>query len=153
MKTAYLSVLIPAHNEEETIEHVLRRVVELGSILKEVIVVDDGSTDRTATIVDLVAVQQSLVRLFRLPRNQGKTAAIRRCLKRLPEKSSLFRMPTSNMTPPKSLPVIEPILLGQADVVYGSRFLVRRRARTLYSPTILPTSSSHSFLTSLRIGI
>jgi cellulose synthase/poly-beta-1,6-N-acetylglucosamine synthase-like glycosyltransferase len=50
MESPYLSVLIPAYNEEGTIELVLRRVLELGSILKEVVLVDDGSTDRTATV-------------------------------------------------------------------------------------------------------
>jgi glycosyltransferase involved in cell wall biosynthesis len=123
---------MPAYNEEETIEFVLRRVLELGPVLKEVIVVDDGSTDRTATIVERLALQEPLVRFFRLPRNQGKTAAIRRALEEATGAIIIFQDADLEYDPREIPAVIEPILLGQADVVYGSRFLVRKAARVLY---------------------
>jgi glycosyltransferase involved in cell wall biosynthesis len=127
-----LSVLIPAYNEAETIELVLQRVFELGSILKEVIVVDDGSTDCTATIVEGVAKHEHLVRFFRMPRNQGKTAAIRRALTEATGEIIIIQDADLEYDPHEIPDVIDPILRGQADVVYGSRFLVRKAARTLY---------------------
>jgi glycosyltransferase involved in cell wall biosynthesis len=132
METRYLSVLIPAFNEEETIELVLRRVLELGSALKEVVVVDDGSTDRTATIAEAFAAQEPLVRFFRLPRNQGKTAAIREALDRATGEIIIIQDADLEYDPREIPDVVAPILGGQADVVYGSRFLVRKAARVLY---------------------
>jgi glycosyltransferase involved in cell wall biosynthesis len=132
MESARLSVLIPAYNEEETIELVLGRVLELGAIVKEVIVVDDGSTDRTAAVVERVAAEEPLVRFFRLPRNRGKTAAIRHALERATGEIVIIQDADLEYDPREIPAVIEPILAGQADVVYGSRFLVRKAARVLY---------------------
>jgi glycosyltransferase involved in cell wall biosynthesis len=132
MSSACLSVLIPAYNEEKTIELVLRRVLELGAILKEVIVVDDGSTDGTAAIVERLAGQYSLLRFYRQPRNRGKTAAIRRALEEASGEIIIIQDADLEYDPREIPAVIEPILLGQADVVYGSRFLVRKAARVLY---------------------
>src|SRR5688572_18002811 len=75
-----LSVLIPAFNEERSIVPVLRNVVALGPILKEVIVVDDGSKDRTPELVQEFSAREPIVRLLRQPKNAGKTAAIQRAL-------------------------------------------------------------------------
>lgn len=132
MTSPCLSVLIPAYNEEETIEHVLRRVLELGPLLKEVVVVDDGSTDRTASIAERVAAEEPLVRFFRLPRNQGKTAAIREALAHATGDVIIIQDADLEYDPREIPAVIEPILEGQADVVYGSRFLIRKAARVLY---------------------
>jgi glycosyltransferase involved in cell wall biosynthesis len=132
METGRLSVLIPAYNEEETIELVLRRVLELGEIVKEVIVVDDGSVDGTAAVVERVAAAEPLVRFFRLPKNQGKTAAIRHALECATGDILIIQDADLEYDPREIPAVIEPILAGQADVVYGSRFLVRKAARVLY---------------------
>ena len=66
-----LSVLIPVYNEEKTVRVVIQRVRELGAVLKEIVVVDDGSTDRTAKVMRSVAADEPLVRFFQLPENQG----------------------------------------------------------------------------------
>ena len=132
METGRLSVLIPAYNEAETIELVLRRVLELGEIVKEVIVVDDGSVDGTAAVVERVAAAEPLVRFFRLPKNQGKTAAIRHALECATGDILIIQDADLEYDPREIPAVIEPILAGQADVVYGSRFLVRKAARVLY---------------------
>jgi glycosyltransferase involved in cell wall biosynthesis len=132
METARLSVLMPAFNEEETIELVLRRVLELGAIVKEIIVVDDGSTDGTAAVVERVAAGEPLVRFFRQPRNQGKTAAIRRALEQATGQIIIIQDADLEYDPGEIPAVVEPILSGRADVVYGSRFLVRKAARVLY---------------------
>lgn len=132
MKTPCLSVLIPAFNEEVTIEVVLRRVLELGSILKEVVIVDDGSTDETARIIESLTVEQPLLRFFRFQRNRGKTAAIREALEKATGEIIIIQDADLEYDPSEIPTVIAPILEGQADVVYGSRFLVRKAARVLY---------------------
>ena len=73
-----LSVLIPVFNEGRTIRTVIEKVRSQSVPLKEIIVVDDGSTDDTAQIVRQVADEDPLVRFLQNGRNMGKTAAIRR---------------------------------------------------------------------------
>ena len=75
-----LSVLVPVYNEERTISEILDRVLSLGSIVKEIVVVDDGSKDRTAEIVKAKAESEPKIRFHPMPKNQGKTAAIRQAL-------------------------------------------------------------------------
>ncbi len=132
MESACLTVLVPAYNEERTIETVLRRVLKLGSILKEVVIVDDGSSDGTAQVVEALAAENPLLRFFRLPRNQGKTAAIRQALEKATGDIIIIQDADLEYDPLEIPTVIAPILGGQADVVYGSRFLVRKAARVLY---------------------
>jgi glycosyltransferase involved in cell wall biosynthesis len=123
---------MPVYNEEETVQTVLRRVLDLGAVLKEIIVVDDGSTDRTAERVEQLAAEEPLVHFFRLERNQGKTAAIRHALGQAGGEILIIQDADLEYDPSEIPEVIAPILAGQADVVYGSRFLVRRAARVLY---------------------
>ncbi len=125
-----LSILIPVYNEERTIVDVLRRVLALGAIVHEVIVVDDGSTDGTAA--SLETIKDLRVRVFRQPRNSGKTAAIRRALAEATGAVVIVQDADLEYDPAEIPDVIAPILNGQADVVYGSRFLVRRATRVLY---------------------
>jgi glycosyltransferase involved in cell wall biosynthesis len=127
-----LSVLVPVYNEEATIAAVLERVLALGPVLKEVVVVDDGSKDRTAAEVEALAVRDPRVRFFRAPRNQGKTAAIRRALAEASGEIIIVQDADFEYDPAEIPVVIDPILTDHADVVYGSRFLVRRAARVLY---------------------
>jgi glycosyltransferase involved in cell wall biosynthesis len=125
-------VLIPVFNEEKTVAVVMQRVLALGGLLKEVVVVDDGSTDATAQVVEGLAKQEALVRFFRLPRNQGKTAAIRHALAQATGDVLIIQDADLEYDPAEIPDVVGPILQGQADVVYGSRFLVRKAARVLY---------------------
>jgi glycosyltransferase involved in cell wall biosynthesis len=127
-----LSVLIPVFNEEKTIAAVLDRVLALGSCLKEVVVVDDGSQDGTARVVEGVAGRQPLVRFHRLDCNLGKTAAIRHALSQASGEIIIIQDADLEYDPTEIPEVIAPIVSGHADVVYGSRFLVRRTARVLY---------------------
>jgi glycosyltransferase involved in cell wall biosynthesis len=130
--SASLSVLVPVYNEETTIQTVLRRVLDLGGLLREVIVVDDGSTDGTAQRVKEIAGAEPLVRFFKLERNQGKTAAVRHALAQAEGKIVIIQDADLEYDPAEIPEVIAPIVDGVADVVYGSRFLVRRAARVLY---------------------
>lgn len=127
-----LSVLVPAFDEERTVEHVLRRVLEVVPRLLEVVVVDDGSTDGTVEIVRRVGKEDPRVRLVEMGRNQGKTAAVRRGLDEIRGEVVVIQDADLEYDPAEIREVVEPILRDRADVVYGSRFLVRRAARVLY---------------------
>jgi glycosyltransferase involved in cell wall biosynthesis len=129
---AKLSVLMPVYNEAATVQTVLRRVLDLGDLLKEVVVVDDGSTDGTAERVEELAREEAQIRFFRRERNDGKTAAIRHALAQAEGEIIIIQDADLEYDPSEIPEVIAPILAGQADVVYGSRFLVRRAARVLY---------------------
>ncbi len=127
-----LSVLMPAYNEERTIETVLRRVLALAVNLKEIVVVDDGSTDRTPQILEKLAGEDSRIRFLRMDRNRGKTAAIARAIREASGDILIVQDADLEYDPAEIPDVIAPILQGQADVVYGSRFMVRKAARVLY---------------------
>lgn len=128
-----LSVLIPAYNEEKTIAKVLNRVLALKCNWSlEIIVVDDGSTDRTADIVDSYAMTETNITLVRLSRNQGKTAAIRRALETATGDIFIIQDADLEYDPAEIPAIIAPIINGHADVVFGSRFLVRKAARVFY---------------------
>lgn len=127
-----VSVLMPAYNEERTIGEVLGKVLRLPIGLKEVVVVDDGSQDRTAAIVERIAAEDGRVRLVRLDRNRGKTAAIARAIEEAGGELILIQDADLEYDPAEIPELIAPIVEGKADVVYGSRFMVRRAARVLY---------------------
>ncbi len=127
-----LSVLMPAYNEESTIQSVLQRVLALEVNLKEIVVVDDGSTDQTAEIVQRLAAEDGRVRFLQMDRNRGKTAAIARALQEAVGDILIIQDADLEYDPREIPDVIAPIVEGQADVVYGSRFMVRKAARVLY---------------------
>ncbi len=127
-----LSVLIPVYNEEKTIAVVVEKVLALGAMVKEVVVVDDGSVDGTAAVVETLANQHPRVRFFRLEKNQGKTAAIRRALSEATGEVIIVQDADLEYDPAEIPDVVAPIFSGDADVVYGSRFLVRRASRVIY---------------------
>lgn len=129
---APLSVLVPAYGEARTIEGVLREVLALGDLVHEVVVVDDGSTDGTADVARRVAADDPRVRVIVFERNQGKTAAVRRAIQEATGEILIVQDADREYDPAEIPDVVEPILAGQADVVYGSRFLVRRAARVLF---------------------
>ena len=127
--TPLLSVLVPAYNEGQTVEAVLRRILALEGIELEIVLVDDGSQDDTAAIAERVAAEDSRVRVFHQPKNRGKTAAIRRAVEEARGDVLIVQDADLEYDPAEIPFVIQPILEGNADVVYGSRFLVRRAAR------------------------
>jgi glycosyltransferase involved in cell wall biosynthesis len=126
---ASLSVIIPVFNEESTIKIIVKKVSRLRN-LKEVIVVDDGSSDSTSERVEKLALPK--VRLIRQKRNAGKTAAVRRGLQEVSGDITIFQDADLEYDPDEIEDVIRPIRENKADVVYGSRFLVKRATRVLY---------------------
>jgi len=126
-----LSVVIPAYNEEATLADVVRKVLKLEHLL-EVVVVDDCSSDRTGALARELAAGDARVRVTRHERNRGKTEALKTGFAQTTGEIVIVQDADLEYDPVEIPEVIRPILRGQADVVYGSRFLVRRAARVLY---------------------
>jgi glycosyltransferase involved in cell wall biosynthesis len=127
-----LSVIVPAYNEERTIGEMLPTLVKAIPAIHEIIVVDDGSTDHTADKVKQFQTTVPSVKLICLERNQGKTAALKAGFAASTGEIVIVQDADLEYDPQDIPSVIEPILSGRADVVYGSRFLVRRAARVLF---------------------
>jgi glycosyltransferase involved in cell wall biosynthesis len=109
-----VSFLIPAYNEETTIGEVLERIAALG-LDAQVVVVDDGSTDRTADVAEshgAIVIRQA---------NAGKGAAIRAAIAVIDGDIAVIQDADMEYDPAEVPELIEPIVRGVADVVYGSR--------------------------------
>src|SRR5882672_5902232 len=126
-----LSVIMPVYNEAETLNTMIRRVLKDIPHDLELIVIDDGSTDGSGAIADACAQADPRVRVLH-QKNSGKTAALRRGFEISRGAIVIVQDADAEYDPSEIDPVIQPILNGHADVVYGSRFLVRRAARVLY---------------------
>jgi glycosyltransferase involved in cell wall biosynthesis len=119
-----LSVVMPVFNERTTVEAIIRRVVAV-PLRIELIVVDDGSTDGSGAILDRLQEELSFT-LFHQP-NGGKGAAVRRGFAAVTGDIVIIQDADLEYFPEEYPGLIDPIRRGQADVVYGSRFLTRHR--------------------------
>ena len=126
-----LSVVIPVYNEAGTLGEVIRKVLAIPHLL-EVVVVDDCSTDGTAEVARAIAEQDPRVRVTSHQRNSGKTEALKTGFALTTGEIVIVQDADLEYDPTEIPGVIQPILDGHADVVFGSRFLVRRAARVLY---------------------
>jgi glycosyltransferase involved in cell wall biosynthesis len=127
-----LSVIIPVFDERNTVGEVIRRVrnVELPEGMdREIIVVDDGSRDGTEKV--LRAIEDSTVRVVRHDENRGQGAAVRTGLEFARGDIVLIQDADLEYQPSDIPRIVQPILDGQADVVYGSRFHPARSVMTL----------------------
>ena len=124
-----LSVVVPCYNEQDTVLTLLDRVLA-SPWVHEVIVVDDGSTDATAE--RLATVDDARVRVVRQPRNLGKGAALRTGFGRAGGEYVVVQDADLEYDPAEFGVLLEPLETGQADVVFGSRFLGGRPHRVLY---------------------
>ncbi|MDQ7858092.1 MAG: glycosyltransferase family 2 protein [Armatimonadota bacterium] len=121
-----LSVVIPVYNERATIEELLRRVAA-APFDKEIIVVDDGSTDGTREVLaGLDGTVPDGIRIALLPANAGKGAALRRGFQEARGAIVLVQDADLEYDPADYPRLLAPLLDGEADVVYGSRFLAGR---------------------------
>lgn len=126
-----LSVVVPAYNEEATLLSVARRVLEQPH-LRELIIVNDCSTDSTGQIAEQVASWDERVKVVHHAANRGKTEALRSGLACTVGQIVVIQDADLEYDPSEIGALIEPILEERADVVYGSRFLVRKASRVLY---------------------
>jgi glycosyltransferase involved in cell wall biosynthesis len=125
-----LSILIAAYNEEPTLRRCLERIFAARlpeSLAREIVLVDDGSTDETWMIAQQLAAENPGLRIFQQPKNMGKGAAIRRAIQEMTGDVALFQDADLEYDPADYSRMLRPILDGRADVVFGSRFTGEER--------------------------
>lgn len=131
-----ISVIIPVYNEESTVEEIIRRVKDsLRSSSVEVIVVDDGSRDRTGIILDTL-LYQGVIKLIRHPANLGKGAAVKSALKEAAGEIVVIQDGDLEYDPADLPALIGGVKDGGETVVYGSRNL-KLGNRVGYLPFLL----------------
>ena len=128
---ACFSVVVPVYNEEATLGEIVRKLLKVPCLL-EIIIVDDCSTDGTGQQATQLAATNRQVRVIHHERNAGKTAALKTGFALTTGEIVIVQDADLEYDPAEIYGVIRPILQGHADVVFGSRFLVRRAARVLY---------------------
>ena len=124
-----LGVVIPCFNEEKTLGVVVDKVLASPFTL-EVVIVDDGSTDATLDVAR--SVRDPRVRVYEQGTNRGKGAALRRGFAEATAPFVIVQDADLEYDPAEYGELLEPLLDGRADVVYGSRFLAGRPHRVLY---------------------
>lgn len=129
--TPSLSIVIPAYNEKATLAEVANRVLALPWVT-ELVVVDDDSSDGTGAVAAALAAADKRVKLVKHTRNRGKTAALQSGFARTTGDIVVVQDADLEYDPAEIQQLIAPIVEGYADVVYGSRFLVRKASRVLY---------------------
>src|SRR3954471_14491199 len=121
-----LSIIIPVYNEEQTISEVVERVraVDIGSIEKEIIIANDGSSDGTRLSIDSSRwISDPRIKTYDNPINVGKGGAVRIGLKYATGEIILIQDADLELDPEEYGGLLAPILQGRTDVVFGSRFV------------------------------
>lgn len=143
-----LSVIIPAYNEEGTIKEIINKVLSI-NLNFEIVAIDDGSSDNTGAILDETAsANPDKVKVIHQT-NQGKGLAIRRALKEVKGDIVIIQDADLEYNPQDILKVTEPIINGEADVVYGSRVLGKN---TWFSPLYYLGGRFLSVVTNILYG-
>jgi glycosyltransferase involved in cell wall biosynthesis len=116
-----LSVIIPVYNEQDTVLKVIKKVKSI-DIDKEIIIVDDASTDETAARLSSLE-NDATIKIFTHEQNKGRGAAIRTGLEHALGQITIFQDADLELAPSNYPKLIAPILEGETEVVFGSRFL------------------------------
>jgi len=129
-----LSILIPVYNERTVVERSLSLVLSAPlpeNMERELVIVDDCSTDGTSGILDRLARSEPRIRLFRQPVNQGKGAAVRTAIQKAQGDFCLVQDADLEYDPSEYMRLLRPLVDGNADAVFGSRYLVSDQTRLL----------------------
>ena len=135
-----LTVLMPVYNERNTLAEIVSRVLEQrinGIDSLEFVIVDDASTDGSAEIIEQLADTHSQIKPIFQKKNRGKGAAIRAAIEFASGDIAVIQDADLEYDPSDYRVVLTPILQGDADVVYGSRFIKKKVGRDLYSKHVL----------------
>ena len=131
-----LSVLMPVYNERKTLAEIVSRVLNQridGIDSLELVIVDDASTDGSTEIIEQLARTHLQIKPILQKKNQGKGAAIRKAIDAASGDIAIIQDADLEYDPNDFRVVLTPILQGDADVVYGSRFIIKKEGRDLYS--------------------
>jgi glycosyltransferase involved in cell wall biosynthesis len=126
-----LSIVVPVYNEVRTVRSVIDRLIAIDlPVAREIIVVNDGSTDGTREVLESAGIRDpgAGIRVIHLEQNAGKGAAIRRGFSEAAGTIVAIQDADLELDPQQLSTLVAPILRGDADIVYGSRFLAGRPA-------------------------
>ncbi|MEX2264450.1 MAG: glycosyltransferase [Bryobacteraceae bacterium] len=129
-----LSILMPVYNERAVVERCISLVLSTPlpeNLERELIVVDDRSTDGTFAILERLAAERPEIRLFRHEKNRGKGAAVRSAIERAEGDFALIQDADLEYDPAEYPRLLRPLLDGHADAVFGSRYLAGEQTRVL----------------------
>ena len=126
-----ISILIPCYNEEKTIEKITNKILDLKDLNLEIIIVDDNSTDSSRSIID-TKLKDKIHKIILNDNNYGKGYSIRKGIEAATGEVLIIQDADLEYDPKDYQKLLEPIKLGLADVVYGSRFIGSDKKRVLY---------------------
>ena len=126
-----LAVIIPVYNGAATVDRVISKVLEQPQVA-EVIVVDDGSTDATTVKLEAILAGNDRLRLVRHEINRGKGAALRTAIIQVNAPITIIQDADLEYDPAEYDALLQPVLTGRADAVFGSRFIGGQAHRVLY---------------------